>query len=485
MTTPSYRAARPAALLVAVLFASSCGFEQNPVTRERVARDVATYTLDQFLTTTAMSGASFSPDGEKVLVSSNESGIFNAYAIRVDGGPPERLTDSEESVFVQGYFPTDERFLYLSDRGGNELHHLYVREVDGSVRDLTPGDPVKASFAGWSEDERSFHVLTNERDPRFFDLYRYDAATYAREMIYRNEEGLDVGAISRDGRWLALSESNTTNDSDIWLLDRETGERTKLTAHEGDEANAPQTFSPDGRYLYFTSDRDSEFARLVRHELATGERTVVYEPGWDVWWASFSRDGRWFVTGANVDARTRVVVRDARTMRVARLPELPGDPTALTFDRTGDLVAFYASGSRFPADLFVHRLGTGDVHRLTSNLNPAIDAEHLVEGEVARFASYDGLEVPGILYVPHEASEERPVPGLVWVHGGPGGQSRIGYSSVIQYLVNHGYAVYAINNRGSSGYGKTFFKADDRVHGVADLDDVVESRKLLMATGVA
>ena len=74
-------------------------------------------------------------------------------------------------------------------------------------------------------------------------------------------------------------------------------------------------------------------------------------------------------------------------------------------------------------------------------------------------------------------------PALVSVHGGPGGQSRVGYSALIQYLVNHGYAVYAINNRGSSGYGKTFYAMDDRKHGEADLDDCVASKKMLAATG--
>ena len=87
--------------------------------------------------------------------------------------------------------------------------------------------------------------------------------------------------------------------------------------------------------------------------------------------------------------------------------------------------------------------------------------------------------MPGILYRPREASASNPVPALVWVHGGPGGQSRKGYSAAIQHLVNNGYAVYAINNRGSSGYGKTFFHLDDKRHGDVDLKDVVASKAYL------
>jgi dipeptidyl aminopeptidase/acylaminoacyl peptidase len=108
--------------------------------------------------------------------------------------------------------------------------------------------------------------------------------------------------------------------------------------------------------------------------------------------------------------------------------------------------------------------------------------QQLVEpARSVRFTSYDGLEVPGILYRPREASAESPVPAIVWVHGGPGGQSRKGYRATVQHLVNHGYAVYAINNRGSSGYGKTFFHLDDQRHGEADLGDVVASRDFLAA----
>jgi dipeptidyl aminopeptidase/acylaminoacyl peptidase len=158
-----------------------------------------------------------------------------------------------------------------------------------------------------------------------------------------------------------------------------------------------------------------------------------------------------------------------------------GDITGVDFSKDGKRLAFYVASSRSPGSLWTAELG-GQAQQLVSSLNPAIDPEDLVEGEVVRFNSYDGLEIPGILYMPQGASEAK-VPAMVWVHGGPGGQSRLNYSALIQYLVNHGYAVYAINNRGSSGYGKTFYAADDRKHGEADLDDVVESKKMLVATG--
>ncbi|MCK5574843.1 MAG: S9 family peptidase, partial [Sphingomonadales bacterium] len=115
----------------------------------------------------------------------------------------------------------------------------------------------------------------------------------------------------------------------------------------------------------------------------------------------------------------------------------------------------------------------------TSALNRDVNPDDLVDAEVVRYTSFDDLQIPGILYKPVGASAANKVPALVWVHGGPGGQSRRGYRAAIQHLVNHGYAVHAANNRGSSGYGKTFYHMDDKRHGDVDLKDIVYARTYL------
>jgi len=124
-------------------------------------------------------------------------------------------------------------------------------------------------------------------------------------------------------------------------------------------------------------------------------------------------------------------------------------------------------------------IGAKAATRLTDTLSRDIDPADLVESEVVRFPSFDGLTIPNILWRPHQAKPDAKVPALVWVHGGPGGQTRKGYAAVIQFLVNHGYVVLGINNRGSSGYGKTFYAADDRKHGREPLWDCVEAKRYL------
>jgi dipeptidyl aminopeptidase/acylaminoacyl peptidase len=158
--------------------------------------------------------------------------------------------------------------------------------------------------------------------------------------------------------------------------------------------------------------------------------------------------------------------------------------SSVEFSRDETKMVFYANTSRTPPDLYVYAFDGQPPRRLTNARNPEIDERDLVEARSVRFLSFDGLEIPGLLYLPKTASPDNRVPAVVWVHGGPGGQSRVEYKPLIQYLVNQGYAVFAVNNRGSSGYGKSFFRADDRRHGKADLDDLVASKQALVQTGL-
>ncbi len=443
------------------------------------------YAIEEFLGTTNYAGASFSPDNRTLLVSSDASGIYNAYAICISDGTITQLTHSTtDSIFAIAYFPNDERFLYQSDRGGNELSHLYVQAPDGTVTDLTPGDELKAMFLGWAQDDQSFFVATNERDRRYFDAYEYNAETYQRQLIYENNEGLNFSDITPDRCTIALDKTETNADSDIYLYDCQTNQLEKITPHEGDINHYPSGFSPEGKFLYYLTDKDSEFLYLMCYELESGSHEKLLSADWDIDGASLSKHGKYLVLSINNDARTELRLYAAATLTPVALPQLPdAEISSVNIAPTEDRMAFYASSSKMPRDLFVYDFLGGEPTRLTRSLNPNIDPQDLVEGRVVRFASYDDLEIPGILYQPLQASENAQVPALVWVHGGPGGQSRVGYSALIQYLVNHGYAIYAINNRGSSGYGKTFYHLDDRKHGDADLGDVVDSKRMLAETG--
>ena len=491
-------------LLAAAVLSSSVGGADPKPEPAKAPRQVRQYTLEQFLSTRSYAGPSnpaaprggyadsFSPDGRKILVSSDRNGVFNAFAIPVEGGEPVQLTDSKVSaVEIIGYFPRDERFLYTSDQGGNERTHLYVQSPDGKSRDLTPGEKAKAQFLDWAPDQRGFFFITNERDPGAFDVFEMTLDGYERKLLFTNEGDYQPGGVSPDRRYVALAKVRGTAAADLYLLDRQTGKTVPVTSIDspGTPAAAPvinefRAFSPDGAALYYTTDQDSEFKYLMRYEIATGQRTVVLRPDWDLFAAGFSRSGKHLLVSINNDARTEVRVFEAAGMRPVGVPEVPGaSVTDVEMSPDGRWMVYYVESGSTPPNLFIRDLKTGRDRQLTRSLGPDIDPADLVSGEVVRFKSHDGMEIPGILYKPHQASPQGRVPALVKVHGGPGGQATVGYNSSTQYLVNQGYAVLDINNRGSGGYGKTFSSLDDRKHGEGDLDDCVASKKMLAATG--
>jgi dipeptidyl aminopeptidase/acylaminoacyl peptidase len=460
-------------LLLFLCILSACS-KKDPAPRE-----VKSYTIEQFINTTVVNGGSFSHDDSKILISSDKSGIFNAYTLPVQGGEMTPLTSSENSsVYALSFFPEDDRFLYMMDNNGDELFQLYVQEADGSTRSLTPDAGARASFQGWADDRKSFFYTSTKRDPKFTDLYEMEIAGMTAKLVYQNDEAYEISGISNDKKTLVLGKPVNTNDSDIFLYSLADRTTTKVNANLS--GNEFASFSADGSQMYFMTDDGGEYKYLVKYDIATAAKETVFKTEWDVWFADFSKSGKYFIMGINEDGKTVVRVTNADSGKALDFPKFEsGDITGITFSDSEKWVRFYVSSSASPSNLYTMNLETGEHFQLTQNLNPEITPDDLVLAEVVRYPSFDSLDIPAIYYKPLQASKDNKVPALVWVHGGPGGQSRQNYSALIQYLVNHGYAVLAVNNRGSSGYGKTFYQMDDQDHGEGDLKDCIWGKKWL------
>ncbi|MEO6167086.1 MAG: alpha/beta fold hydrolase [Chitinophagales bacterium] len=458
-----------------LLLIFSCA--QNP----QPPKEVKQYTIEEFYKTKRINGGWFSSDEKSLLVSSDESGIFNAWEIPVDGSAPKQLTNSaDNSIFGVTYFPADKRILYSSDKGGNEISHLFVRNEDGSVLDLTPDTSARADFMQWSRDKKSFFYSSNKRDPRFMDLYEMEIAGFTSQLIYRNDSGLDVSALSNNKKYVALSKTITTSNTDVYLLDLSNKKMNLITDHQGDVTNNALFFSNDEQWLYYLTDGNSEFAYLMRYNIAHGEHEKVYETKWDVSYAYDSYNEKYRVILTNEDGKNVISVTDLQANQPVKLPEFKdGDVLNVNISESEKLMRMQTGSSVSPANMYVYNFETKELKQLTNTANPDITPNGLAAAEVVRFNSFDGQSIPAIYYKPLTASKEHKLPALVWVHGGPGGQSRIGYFAFVQYLVNHEYAVLMVNNRGSSGYGKSFFKMDDRDHGGKDLKDCIAGKDWL------
>jgi dipeptidyl aminopeptidase/acylaminoacyl peptidase len=443
------------------------------------------YSIDQFMGSVEHRGLTFSPEGGTLVTSGDDNGLFNLKSLSLAGGEARALTQSAaQSLLIESYFPHDDRLLYRMDDGGDELDHLYVRTADGKTTDLTPGKGHKAVFLSWARDGRRFFVLSNERDPRYFDLYAYASDGYRRERIYDNDDGYAVEAVSDDAQLVAISKQVDNRRKDLYLWKRKERALIQLSAPDVVASETAQAFTADGKQLLITSDAGHEFRYLLAIDLAQGARRVLYKPDWDVWSARYTGNGRFLLLQVDEDARFAIVLLDAGDYSRIELPGLPdGSNHDAVVTRDARTLAFINTDGNAPADIYSYDLNKRSAQRLLGSLNPQIAADDLVPGEIVRFTSYDGVRVPGIVYRPRSAQPDNKLPALVWVHGGPGEESMRVYDGRLQYIINHGYVVYAINTRGSSGSGKTFHHLDDHRHGRDDLQDIIASKQMLAGLG--
>jgi dipeptidyl aminopeptidase/acylaminoacyl peptidase len=463
--------------IFSILALNSCKKEE----KNQEARMPKQYAVEDFYDTKAVGAAGFNKDETKILINSNSTGISNLYEINIADTTSVALTKSKtESNYAVDYLPGSSKFIYSSDKGGNENTHLYLMNAtDASVKDITPWPNSANSFVGWSLDKKNMYVSSNNRDVKFFDIIKLDTLSWKTSVLYKNETGLTPSVISKTERYIALTKEITTDKNELHIYDSKT-KTTKKISSDKEATWIPMAFEKNDSIFYYSTNDDSQFSYLVKYNLNTGKSEKIFEDKWDVNYMSLSENEKYHIIFINDDGKNKVILFDHKTGQKIDFPDLKdGDVQNVVISNSENKLLLTVGSSISSPNLYVYDIPTKTLKQLTSTLSKKIDQNDLVKAEVVRFKSFDGKEIPAIYYKPLQASENNKVPALIWVHGGPGGQSRIGYSNSIQNLVNHGYAVLAVNNRGSSGYGKTFYKLDNKDHSNGDLKDCIWGKKWL------
>ncbi len=462
-----------AALFVSLL--SSCKNEPAP------KQDVKQYTVEQLYDNNNIYGSAFNTDETKLLINSNRTGISNVYELNIVDTSIKPLTRSaKESYYSIDYLHGSNNYLYSADQGGNENRHIYLQKVsDTSAKDITPWANSQNNMFGWSNDKKAMYVSSNKRNPKYFDLWRLDTVSWAPVLFYKNDSGYSPEAISKTERYIALTKSITTDKNEMYLYDRN-AKTMKQLSNDNEATWNPVAFEKNDSILYYISNDGSEFSYLLKYNINTEKSDKIYETKWDVVDMALSENEKYYTILVNDDAKNKILLFDHANNKQIDFPEIKdGEIKGVLFSPSERNMMLTVGSSRTPNNLYVYNFKKKELKQVTQTLNKEVNPSDMVSAEVVRFKSFDGKEIPAIFYKPLTASKDRKVPGLLWIHGGPGGQSRTGFSNDIQYLVNHGYAVLAVNNRGSSGYGKTFYKMDNKDHSNGDLKDCIWGKKWL------
>ena len=428
----------------------------------------------------------FTPDGRRVLFSSDLSGQFNLWRVRATGGWPEQLTSfDDQSVREVSVAPDGKTIVFTADRKGDEFHQIYALPTKGGWPEAwTDQEEVQhyASQRGWSPDGTQFAYAANAETPTDQEVWVRDVASGDVQKAFGGNVVAEPAGWSPDGSRLLVSEFLSNTDSTIHLV--EDGEARELTRHEGEAKFFPGPWAHDGSGFYFLTDEGREFVALAFFDLERDSHELVEAPEGDVEEVALSRDGRVLAWTVNEDGWTHVRLRDLETGELLPEPKLPAGVgvfwgfSALTLSPDGSRAALLWGAPRQAHELYAFETRTGRAKKLTDNMVGGLRERQLVEPELVRVPTWDGREIAAWLFRPRS---RRRSPVVLSIHGGPEAQERPWYQPFYQYLASRGFVVLAPNIRGSTGYGKTYQKLIHRDWGGGDLRDFEALAKWLQA----
>jgi dipeptidyl aminopeptidase/acylaminoacyl peptidase len=418
----------------------------------------------------------WAPGERRMLIGTRFADTVQLHEVARPLGARTQLTFLKERVSTAAYRPgAPDQVVFSSDEGGAENYQLYLLDRgSGRVRRLTDGrhrfvEPL------WSRDGNFLAYAANSRNGRDFDLYVRDMRDAGAERRVAELAGswapLDW---STDGRRLLMLEEVSVNESYLHWIDVAGGAVHALTPptaapRRGTAAYRGGRWSADSQAVYTTTDRDGEFLRLARLDLATGAaRVLSADIPWDVESFDLSRDGRLLAFSVDADGVSQLHLLDAATGAALPAPQLPaGVVRGLSFRSGSHEIGFQLSWARSPADVWSYDADGRRLERWTASEAGGLPAAAFAVPELVHFPTFDAAgdhrrTIPAFVYRPAAARFPGRRPVLVDIHGGPEGQVRPDFLGANNYYVTElGIALVRPNVRGSTGYGKSYSKLDN------------------------
>ena len=433
---------------------------------------------------------SFSPDGSRIAFVTNISGLPQVWTMPTSGGYPSLVTSFEDPVGFVTWSPDGQWLAFNVAPGGGLNEQIYIVRPDGTgLRRLTDGGKANNFLNGWTPDGRFIAFSSNRRDPSATDSYLLEVATGKSRMVAQNRGTGSIADVSRDGKYAIVNRLVNRGDNNLYLVRLSDGKETLLTPHDGPGSFGGIRFSPDGRTVYISSNKDRDLLALALVRLGQDDQpgpieVLVARDDGELAGAEMNEQGTLMALLWNIAGRSELSFYDIGAGKVQSGPKLPAEiGGALEFSDDGRRLAMSISGSSSPADIWVLDLSSKQFTQLTQSPRAGVDLSKLVRPELVRYKAHDGLELSGWLYRPTGITTPGPI--VLSFHGGPEGQERPGFNSLYQALLSRGIAVFAPNVRGSSGFGKRFVNLDNgalRENGVKDIKASVD---YVVSAGVA
>lgn len=413
----------------------------------------------------------FTGDGG-ILISTRFAETSQVHKVDEPMGMRRQLTFYDEPVQGAAVREGDRTaFVFGKDTGGDEFFQGWLFDLrTGRTTQFTEEGTRNGAYV-WRDDGSHVAWYRSTTDSVDWDILAGDPADAGSVQVVLEGDGAMIPLDWNDnGSSLLAMRYVSINRSHLYTLDLDSGELEEIRP-EAEVAWGGGEFLPDGRVLT-ASDEDSLFQRIVVVDPATDDIEVLTpDVEWDVENLALSPDGRTVAYTLNEGGTETLYFLDLETGQSRDGPELPaGLISSVDFDYAGKRLAFTLSSATSSGDAWVYDMGTGELTQWTQSELGGLNPDTFVEPRLVEYETFDGMHIPAWVYTP---AGEGPHPVIVYIHGGPEGQYRPGFSSTFQYWVNElGAAVIAPNVRGSAGYGKEYVKLDNGMQRKDSVKDI-------------
>ena len=427
---------------------------------------------------------SVSWNGDRVAFYWDETGRMELHVMDLATKEVRQVSHGEVPTALRAGFAWDranKRIVYAKDAAGNEQHDLYAIDVaTGTVTQITKDPTAQEFVVQFSPDDTWISVLTNKRHPAAPDKpgqlnlwkMRADGSDYA--PLTRYEFPVFGGQWSPDGEWLSFStneDPSNLKNQDAYVIKADGTGAKKIFSVKPGSQDMISDWHPDGKRVAVTSDA-SGTPRAGILDIASAEVRWLGKEGVEEHSGRFSKDGTTLSALRNQESQVRPVLYDAASGTARELRLDPGLTVIVGFyDNDHKLLIGYQSETR-RNELASYDLANDRLEILLPADYGSIDRSVFVAGEHVYYPTFDGQEIPAILYRPRGIAAGEKLPAIVHVHGGPTAQWFRGFDPFAQFLADRGFVVIEPNIRGSTGYGVKYRDAALFDWGGADLEDV-------------
>ncbi len=446
--------------------------------------------LSEFFDNPERALAKPSPDGTMLSWIAPWEGLLNVWVRPMAGGDAVPVTnDTDRGVMSYSWTRDSRHILYSKDQGGDENHHVMCVDVpgDGTPRDLTPFDGVRASIVSVPRATPGHIIVsTNRRDASMFDAARIDLETGEIETIAENPGNIIGWLADHQGQVRGAYAQTPEGDYEILVNDAEGGELRLLAHFANEDSGTPFGFDAAGTTMWVASAENCDRSRLIAIDVATGEQTVLDEDEVADLGAPIVSDKEGRLLGAAY-LRDRLVIhafddRFAADMdRVRAIAD--GDPRIVGTDADERIWTITFDSDVAPGATYLFDRDTG-AHEFLFRPRPWLAPEDLSPMTPVQITSRDGLTLYSYVTTP-KGLDPANLPLVLVVHGGPWSRDAWGYDAEAQFLANRGYAVLQVNYRGSTGFGKHFMHAAEREFAGKMHDDLIDAVNWAVDSGLA